>query len=723
MSQRLDSLCSLSPQVESASPWRRRAQRFVLAVGAMLAVWAPAAHATVTCSTGTPGVVACTLDTWADLKTTIESQPTGTTLNITITADLTATSTITLVGGETVTIASDTGQRVALRDPALAAAPLFSVGATAAATETLTLQDVVLDGNKGVVTNCTAPLITTAGSTTATLAVINLRGASALRNNANTNPANSAASVAAIYVGQLDALNMYDTAQISGNSSVSHYVSGGAYLSTSATMTMHNSASVSGNTAYGDSASGGYGGGIRLGGSAHLDMYDSSKVSGNKAQYGAGIYSGTGSQITMHDNSSVTGNQAVLMVPTVYAWGGGGLYVSGGNLTMTDNASVSGNTSAGDAGGILATNGANVTIKGSAKLSDNQGQIVGGIYLVTNCSLTVQDNAEVSGNVGASYSGGIDINTGGALRITGNAKIINNSTTGCYDDTALTGMCLGAGGIYINAHVISGSPPVIVGSASVDVLIDGNAVISGNTAFSNGGGIYIDYFEDHDLSSLPVRVQGNVQITNNSAPNGDGGGIYVGVYDDIANPGVRDPQLYYRLSVGADVVFANNSAQAAYLLTDPALIAIHDATVLTHSFTTPFTYGYNNYDINYIEGTLIYIVTFDSQGGTPVEASNPAFVGNAERVAPSALAIRPPVDPTRNGYTFRGWCVAVPTATSPCVPYNFGTQVTSNFTLYANWTPALQNGGPASVPAPGWPAIPLLAAFGLLTLWRARRRG
>jgi len=36
-----------------------------------------------------------------------------------------------------------------LRDPALAAAALFSVGAAGAATETLTLQDFILDGNKG----------------------------------------------------------------------------------------------------------------------------------------------------------------------------------------------------------------------------------------------------------------------------------------------------------------------------------------------------------------------------------------------------------------------------------------------------------------------------------------------------------------------------------------------------------------------------------------------
>jgi len=221
-----------------------------------------------------------------------------------------------------------------------------------------------------------------------------------------------------------------------------------------------------------------------------------------------------------------------------------------------------------------------------------------------------------------------------------------------------------------------------------------------------------------------VTVTGNVQITNNSAPNGDGGGIYVGVYEDPTNITVRNPELYRRLNVGAGVVFANNSAQAAYLLTDPAVILIHDATVLTHSFTVPFTYGYSNYDINYIEGTLIYIVKFDSLGGTPVAATNPTFVGNAERVAPSALALRPPHDPTRKGYVFKGWCVEIPTSTARCVLYDFGTPVTRNFTLYANWTPApkrtVDTGGAPATPA----ALTLLPGLALVALGVAllRRR-
>jgi len=245
-------------------------------------------------------------------------------------------------------------------------------------------------------------------------------------------------------------------------------------------------------------------------------------------------------------------------------------------------------------------------------------------------------------------------------------------------------MFLGAGGIYVNAHTISTTSGAIISSESVDALIDGNVVISGNTAASNGGGIYIDFFQADAPTDPPVRIAGTVHITNNSAPNGDGGGIFIGVYRDPSNITVRDPELYRRLNVGADVVFANNSARAAYLLTDPVLIAIHDATVLTHSFTAPFTYGYSNYDINYIEGTLVYIVTFDSQGGTPVVKSNPTLINNQEAVPASTSAIKPAIDPTRAAEdVFGGWYTD-PACTTP---YDFSMPVTTDITLYAKWSP------------------------------------
>ncbi|MCQ2794018.1 MAG: InlB B-repeat-containing protein [Bacilli bacterium] len=65
----------------------------------------------------------------------------------------------------------------------------------------------------------------------------------------------------------------------------------------------------------------------------------------------------------------------------------------------------------------------------------------------------------------------------------------------------------------------------------------------------------------------------------------------------------------------------------------------------------------------------IYHVTFDSAGGSMVEAQD----------IPFESTVSPPSDPTRVGYDFAGWY------TEDGTIYNFNTPVQSNFTLYAHW--------------------------------------
>ena len=63
-----------------------------------------------------------------------------------------------------------------------------------------------------------------------------------------------------------------------------------------------------------------------------------------------------------------------------------------------------------------------------------------------------------------------------------------------------------------------------------------------------------------------------------------------------------------------------------------------------------------------------YTVTFDTQGGTPVAPQTVTENGTVAR----------PSDPTRDGYTFKGW-------TLDGQPYDFGTPVAGNLTLTAVW--------------------------------------
>lgn len=68
-----------------------------------------------------------------------------------------------------------------------------------------------------------------------------------------------------------------------------------------------------------------------------------------------------------------------------------------------------------------------------------------------------------------------------------------------------------------------------------------------------------------------------------------------------------------------------------------------------------------------------YTITFDTQGGTPVESI----------VATVGSNIFAPLPPIKTGYLFVNWFVSLSSTT----PYVFTTMPAENFTLYAKWTP------------------------------------
>ena len=70
-----------------------------------------------------------------------------------------------------------------------------------------------------------------------------------------------------------------------------------------------------------------------------------------------------------------------------------------------------------------------------------------------------------------------------------------------------------------------------------------------------------------------------------------------------------------------------------------------------------------------------YTVSYNFNRGDSTEPST-------ETVEHGGTATRPTTDPARNGYTFTGWFDAA----SGGSVYNFGTVVTANITLYAQWT-------------------------------------
>ncbi len=207
---------------------------------------------------------------------------------------------------------------------------------------------------------------------------------------------------------------------------------------------------------------------------------------------GGGIWQWNGS-LTLSGTTTVTGCTAVK---------GGGVQFGDGNkggaLVLEDTALVTANTSDSYGGGIFLDSYATLEMRGNAAVTNNTaGNDGGGVMVYYGSSMTMRDDATVSGNTasGSSNGGGIYIYGGGVAaflemhdrsRVTGNASEGSNQT---FD---------GGGGIYVS----SGS-----------MTMDGDTVISGNTAAAPGGGVFTE---------APVTMSGNASITQNTATSGGG---------------------------------------------------------------------------------------------------------------------------------------------------------------------------------------------------------
>ena len=91
--------------------------------------------------------------------------------------------------------------------------------------------------------------------------------------------------------------------------------------------------------------------------------------------------------------------------------------------------------------------------------------------------------------------------------------------------------------------------------------------------------------------------------------------------------------------------------------------------------------------------TPLYILTFDSQGGSAVSSQTV----RADRTP------NEPTAPTRAGYTFQGWSTEAQNGT----PVDFTQQIGQDTTIYAQWAPVTTPAtAPVTPPTPGNPLVP-----------------
>jgi len=338
---------------------------------------------------------------------------------------------------------------------------------------------------------------------------------------------------------------------------------------------------------------------------------------------GGGVSGG----ISLYDDTNLHLKGAVIQ--NCYSSLGGAVYAGHSNVII-DNSVITNNRASSGAGIYYASGYYYHTMSViNSEISNNVAEQNGGGIYTYDSFLLELDNTVVSNNSSA-------LNGGGIYRT--NFHDINTIITNSY----VTGNESGnGGGIYLEEHETGDSN----GRFS-------NSYITDNKALSNGGGICLDGIFGCHISST--------EISGNEAYSG--GGIYT--------------EVLYTIRAYADVIFADNKADTGYFMTDPADIALHNSIILTTSFTYPFIYGFNNYDISYTEGdplTYVNINYFLRISDTTPYSTATIFAG--QQIGDDNI----PTDPSYTELIFIGW------VDENNVFYDTGSVVTEDLNLYACW--------------------------------------
>ncbi|MDR0492401.1 MAG: hypothetical protein LBH74_02000, partial [Nitrososphaerota archaeon] len=415
-----------------------------------------------------------------------------------------------------------------------------------------------------------------------------------------------------------------------------------------------------------DNNSTGYAGGVENNGSSALglatfNMSGDAIIANNTATFGGGgVYNAYNAIFNMFDMALISGNSAATSDNTEGR--GGGVHNNDrATLNMFDHAVIS-NNFAIFGGGVFNDINCTSTMSNDTAILDNTAASYGGgvynwnPYTTSGPSIFIlSDRATISGNSATSYGGGVQNTNNGILRIFGDAVISNNSALyggGIYTISALSDAVTIDGGTIANNSARSGG-----GVYTNSELTLTKGIIANNTAAVDGGGMYIASGGFVEL--LTGTVWGNTAGNN-------GGGIWV-AYANLNH-----------LFVYNGMAFSNNRASIAYNR-NPIDDALYYAQIGPNiTWTTPFTQGYNNYDISYTNGVpfALYNVT--------VNDSYALITGAGNYQAGETVTINAG---TRSGYTFINWTINQGniTLTLPNTPIATFTMPESNVVVTANW--------------------------------------
>ncbi|MCD7947824.1 MAG: S-layer homology domain-containing protein, partial [Oscillospiraceae bacterium] len=294
---------------------------------------------------------------------------------------------------------------------------------------------------------------------------------------------------------------------------------------------------------------------------------DTTMIPGNTAgTNGGGLFIGTSVTFQM-TGGEISGNTAT---------SGGGIYVNTSAIATVTDGAISGNT-ATNGGGVFAASTSSVALKADTMISGNHAATSGGGVYANAATVSIEDGAIFGNTATTGYGAGVCL-LGSAGTYTMSGGIIGSTdTTMIPGNTAGTnggGLYLGAGvsfdltGGEISGNTADGNGGGIYAYGATVIMDDGS--ISGNTATVNGGGI-----GSTSGSTLDMK-QG--AISGNNAANG--GGIYAAgttiYFKDTMEVSGNESEI-------GGGVYAAATATAASSLTISDTAAIKDNTARNYA--------------------------------------------------------------------------------------------------------------------------------------------